>query len=353
MISGDQPPARSHLPIRPDWLARRGEAILDPGQVIIDPHHHLWDHPGNRYLLPDFLADAGSGHRIAGTVYIECGSMYRQDGDPLLRPVGETSFAAGIASAAAAGGRDACRVAAGIVAHVDLLAGDGAARALDAHEAAAGGRLRGVRNISAWHPDPAARGSLADPPPGMLGEPAFRRGFAHLGRRGLAFDAWMYHTQLDELLALARAFPGTRIVLGHAGGAIGIGPYAGRRDEVFAAWRASIRALAACPNVHAKVGGFGMRLYGFGFHELPEPPPSQQLAEAWRPYVDAIVEAFGAHRCMFESNFPVDKAMSSYAATWNAFKRLAAGASAQERADLFAGTAARVYALGHLLSQDA
>jgi L-fuconolactonase len=341
---------RSHLPIRPDWLALGREAVLDPGLPIVDPHHHLWDHPGNRYLVPQFLEDAASGHNIVGTIFIECGSMYRENGQPLMRSVGETEFVSRSAAIADSGG--ACRVAAGIVAHVDLLAGDKVAQILPDHFAAADGRLRGIRNISAWHADPAARGSLADPPEGLLMDASFRRGFSHLSRHGLVFDAWMYHTQLHELYALASAFPDTRIVVNHVGGPIGIGPYAGCRDAVFNDWRTSIRALAACPNVSLKVGGFGMRLFGFDFHEGATPPSSAQMASAWRPYVETSIEVFGTRRCMFESNFPVDKAMGGYAAVWNAFKHLAADYSEDERADVFSRTAAQVYSLSELLHED-
>jgi L-fuconolactonase len=156
----------------------------------------------------------------------------------------------------------------------------------------------------------------------------------------------MYHTQLAELRDLADAFPDTRIVLNHVGGAIGIGPYAARRRHVFAAWSAAIRELSHCPNLHIKLGGLGMRLFGFGFHERDEPPDSATLAAAWRPYIETCVEAFGPQRCMFESNFPVDKASCGYTELWNAFKRITAAWSPSERAALFHDTAARFYRLG-------
>lgn len=342
---GAEPPRRAHLPIRPQWLARRTEPVLEPGLPIIDPHHHLWDHPGNRYLLQEFLADADSGHDIRATVFIECGSMYRPGGDPLLRAIGETEFANGAAAMAASGLYGSCRVGAGLVAYADLLAGDRAGAVLEAQIAAGNGRVRGIRNISAWHKDPAARGSLADPPPGMLLDPSFQRGFSHMARLGLVFDAWMYHTQLSELCVLASRFPDTTIVLNHVGGPIGIGPYADRREQVFQAWRASIGELAAYPNVHLKVGGFGMRLFGFGFQDHELPPLSEELAPAWHPYVDTAIQAFGTNRCMFESNFPVDKAVCSYASVWNTFKRLTAGWSPSEKAAVFSGTASRIYRL--------
>ena len=334
-----------HLPVRHDWLALGREEILEPALPIIDPHHHLWDHPGHRYLLPELLADLGSGHNIVATVFEECRAMYCRDGDPALKPIGETEFVAGVAAMSASGQYGATRICEGIVGYADLNLGTGVRPVLDAQIKAGGGRFRGVRYISAWHDDPAARGSAAEPIPGILMQPKFREGFACLAPLGLVFDAWLYHTQIAEVVDLARAFPQTTIVLNHVGGAIGIGPYVGKEKEVFAAWSAGMKALATCPNVQVKVGGLGMRLFGFKLHEGQLPPTGQQLAEAWRPHVETVIETFGAERCMFESNFPVDKGSCGYASLWNAFKILTKGASATDRAALFSGTAARVYRL--------
>lgn len=334
------PPVR-HPPVRPDWLAQHREAALESALPIIDAHHHLWGAPREPYLLDDYLADAVEGHAIRASVFIECDTHYRGDGDPLYAPLGETAFV--VAAARQAEARGGTRVAAAIVGAADLSAGAAIRPVLEAQVATGEGRFRGIRAISAWHPDPAARGSMATPPPMLLLDPAFRVGFAELAPLGLSFDAWMYHTQLAELRDLADAFPDTRIVLNHLGGAIGIGPYAARRRHVFAAWSAALRELAHCPNVHLKIGGLGMRLFGFGMHERARPPSSQDLAEAWRPTVETAVEAFGARRCMFESNFPVDKAGFGHGVMWNAFKRLTASWSADERRALFHDTAARFY----------
>jgi len=179
----------------------------------------------------------------------------------------------------------------------------------------------------------------------MLADDRFRQGFAVLSRLGLSFDAWLFHPQIDELTDLAHTFLDTRIVLDHVGGPIGIGAYAGQRKEVFARWAASIKELATCRNVYVKLGGLGMRIGGFGFHEQPEPPSSETLADTWRPYIETCIEAFGPSRAMFESNFPVDKGSYRYAVFWNACKLLAKGASEAEKADLFSGTAARFYRL--------
>ena len=327
--------------MRPDWLALRREVALEPDLPIIDAHHHLWGEPRDPYLLDDFLADAGGGHAVRASVFIECDTHYREGGDPLYRPLGETEFAAAAAREAKA--RGGTQVAAAIVGYADLSAGAAIRPVLEAQIEAGQGHFRGIRVMACWHPDPMARGSLATPPPMLMLDPAFRAGFAELAPLGLSFDAWMYHTQLAELRDLADAFPDTPIVLNHVGGAIGIGPYATRGRHVRAAWSAAIRELSHCPNLHVKLGGLGMRLFGFGAHERPEPPGSEELAELWRPMIETVVEAFGADRCMFESNFPVDKAGIGYTTLWNSFKRVTAGWSPAERAALFHGTAARFY----------
>ena len=333
-----------HLPVRPDWLDRRREEIIEPDLPIVDPHHHLVNRPETgRYLLPELLADIGTGHNITASVYLEWLSMYRAEGAVELRPVGEIEFANGVAAMSASGTYGETRVCAGIVGHADLNIGAPIAKVLEAEIAHGGGRFRGIRFITASHPDQAAWGSAIIRPEGLLMDPKLREGFSRLAPLGLSFDAWMYHTQLGELVGLARAFPETPIVLDHVGGAIGLGRYAGRRDEVFAEWGARIRELAACPNVHIKLGGLGMRMFGFTLHTRELPPSSEELAAAWRPYIETCIAAFGPDRAMFESNFPVDKGSCSYAMLWNAFKRITAGCSAAEKQALFAGTATKFY----------
>jgi L-fuconolactonase len=336
-----------HLPVRPDWLAKRQEEILEPALPIVDPHHHLVDRANTgRYLLPELLADTGSGHNIVATVYLEWLSMYRAEGPVPLRPVGEVEFANGVGAIAASETFGKTKVCAGIVGYADLMLGDQVEEVLEAMILAGGGRFRGIRYISASHPDEAARGTSINRPSGLLLNAKVREGFAKLHPLGLSFDAWMYFTQLGELVDLARAFPETPIVLDHVGGPIGIGPYAGKRDDVFTEWKNSITELARCPNVHVKLGGRGMRLFGFDVHAGELPPSSEELATLWRPYIETCIEAFGPARAMFESNFPVDKGSGSYQVFWNAFKRIAAGCSADEKTALFSGTASRFYRLG-------
>ena len=340
-----QPASSPYLPVRDDWLARRTEAILEPDLPIVDPHHHLWDRPNWRYMLDDLLADTNSGHNIVATVFVQCRSMHRADGPEAMKPVGETEFVNGVAAMSASGGFGPTRVCAGIVGHADLRLGGRVREVLEAHIRAGGGRFRGIRHITAWDADPALMNPAYAPPPKLMYDATFREGFAALAPLNLSFDAWLYHPQIEDVTALAQAFPGTQICLNHVGGPLGIGGYAGKRQEVFATWSQSIRALAQCPNVVVKLGGMAMRINGFDFHEKADPPSSETLAAAWKPYVETCIEAFGASRCMFESNFPVDKGSYAYAPFWNACKILASGASEAEKRDLFSGTAKRFYRL--------
>ncbi len=338
----------SHLAVRPEWLARRPEAALEPGLPIIDPHHHLIDRPeSGTYLLPDLLADIGSGgHNIVATVYLEWLSMYRADGPVEMRPVGEIEFANGVAAMCASGNYGKTRACAGIVGHADLALGSKVAKVLEAMIVAGGGRFRGIRHIASMDTDQGHWGATAVRPMGLLRDKTVREGFAQLAPLGLSFDAWVYHPQLGDVVDLARAFPGTPIVLNHVGGPIGLGRYAGKRDDVFADWSARIAELAACPNVHVKLGGLGMKMFGFDVHEGELPPSSERLAALCKPYVETCIAAFGPRRAMFESNFPVDKGSYGYGVYWNACKRLAQGMSAAEKADLFHDTASRFYRLG-------
>ena len=326
------------------WLALVVEDPIDPDLPICDPHHHLWDRPNNRYLLEDLLQDTGGGHHIAQTVFVECSSMYRKDGPEEMRPVGETEFVEGIAAQSASGQHRTTRVAAGIVGFADLTLGTTVMPVLEAHMAASRERFHGIRHASPWDASPDIR-SYRSQPKGLLLDPTFREGFACLQKFGLGFDAWLYHPQLMELTDLARAFPDVSIILDHVGGPLRVGPYAGKSEEVFQAWRRGIVELATCPNVVVKLGGLGMPICGFGWHERTTPPTSVELAEAMAPYYLFCIEKFGVGRCMFESNFPVDKVSCSYTVLWNAFKRISEDLSAEERAALFQGTASRVYRL--------
>ncbi len=328
----------------PDWLARLpAEPILEPDLPIVDAHHHLWHRPDHPYFLPEFLADAGTGHNIQATVFIECRAMYRAAGPEEMRPVGETEFVAGIAAMSASGLYGPTRVAAGIVGYADLRLGGRVEPVLEAHVRAGGGRFCGIRHQASYDADPII--GNGHPAPHLLQRPDFREGLAKLTELGLAFDLWVFHPQLPEAIELANAMPDANLVLGHCGGPLGYGPYAGKTDEVFRSWKSSMTELARCPNVSVKLGGMLMRLAAFDYGTAVAPPDSTELARLWGPYIETCIELFGADRCLFESNFPVEKMGIGYAALWNAFKRIAAGASASEKKALFAGTAERVYAL--------
>jgi predicted TIM-barrel fold metal-dependent hydrolase len=336
--------AYPHPKVRAEWLDLVHEDIIEPDLPIVDPHHHLWhDRPSGRYLMEELLADLTSGHNVVATVFMQCGWMHRKDGPEDFRPVGETEVVNAVAVLSASGAYGHARACAGIVGFADLRSPQLDA-VLQAHVAAGGGRFRGIRHIAAWDDSIIPTTSVV-PPPGLLQDPAFLRGVQRLGQLGFSFDAWLYHPQLNDLLAVARAAPGTPIVIDHVGGPLGGGPFRGQRDAVFKAWAADMKALAACPNVHVKLGGLAMPVNGFDYHNDELPPSSARMAADWAPWFETCIGLFGAQRCMFESNFPVDKGMCGYPVLWNAFKRIAAGASLAEKAALFHDTAARFYRL--------
>ena len=333
-----------------DWLEQVREDALEPDLPIIDTHHHLWDRNGtfiqNRYLMDEIQADLSSGHNVVATVFVECHAMYRADGPPEYAPVGEVEFVNGIAAMSASGGFGPTRVAKAIIGHADLQLGSKARGVLEALQAAAPGRFRGIRHIGAWVDDPAVFTPAYVKGPGLYQDASFREGLAELTSMGLLFETSIRHPQLPEFHEVARAFPDTRMVLNHIGGVVGVGSFAGRREEVFETWREGIQAVGRdCPNVVVKLGALNMTYCGFGWEKRPKPPTSEELCEATRRYYETVIEAFGPERCMFESNFPVDKVSCSYGVLWNSFKRMTSGYSESERAALFHDTAARVYGI--------
>ena len=321
------------------WLRASREEALEPGLRIIDAHHHFSEHWGG-YMPQDLLADS-QGHHIAATVYVQCGWGYRSAGPAALQPVGETESVLAVADAANAR-QDRTRVAAAIVGYADLRLGAEVDAVLTAQIEAGQGRFRGIRNSGAFH-DSFKHGVLPRALKGLYADAAFRQGYARLARHGLSFDAWIYHPQIDEVVDLAHAFPDTPLILDHIGGVLGVAEYAGDADRAWREWLPAMKRLAQCPNVTVKVGGLGTAVFGFDFSARPAPPDSQQLADAWRPLVHGTLELFGTRRCMFESNFPVDRGAAGYGVVWNAFKRLAGGMSAGEKDDLFFGNANRIY----------
>jgi predicted TIM-barrel fold metal-dependent hydrolase len=327
------------------WSRQHEEPVLEPELPFVDAHHHFFDRPDGRYELDELFEDI-AGQNVLATVFVECESKYRALGSDRLRPVGETEYVVGLATDKRTQS-STCRVAAGIIGFADLMLGHAVDEVLAEHVAAARGRFRGIRYRVMW--DPHGTGMFAKGPPryraGIMMDPQFRAGFSRLARFGLVFDTWQYFFQLSELYDLARAFPETTIVVDHVGGTIRVGPYARPNGHLEQTWLDSMRALASLPNVYLKVGGLGMTMYGFGFHEQPIAPNSQQLAKVWRPYFETSVELFGPRRCMLQSNFPADQQSCSYRAIWNAFKLLTKNYSLSERNSLFSDTANKVFRL--------
>ncbi|HEU4651077.1 MAG TPA: amidohydrolase family protein, partial [Croceibacterium sp.] len=267
----------NYLPVREEWLQRHREDVLEPELPIVDAHHHFYDRPGWRYLTDEYRADACSGHRVRASVYMQALTRYRTAGPEALKPVGETEYVATVTQG------NAPRIAAGIVGYADLRLGAAVREVLEAHLEAGLGRFRGVRHLTTWDADASLANPLTAAPAGLLLDGAYRAGLAQLAPLGLSYDAWLFFTQLSELIETAKAFPETTIVVDHCGGVVRIGAYEGREGEVFERWSASMRELARLPNVHVKLGGLGMRINGFGFASGELPPSSEQLAAAWRP----------------------------------------------------------------------
>lgn len=330
-----------------EWLNLTVENAIDPDLPICDPHHHLWDRPNDRYLLNEFLQDAGGGHNIVQTVFVQVSAMYRKYGPQEMKPVGETEFIAGIA-AQSASEEYGNTIIAGIVGFADLTLGSAVAPVLEAHIAASGNRFRGVRHGAAWDASVGSKTWIGPRTPavkGLMSDAKYREGLACLQKHGLSYDAWVHHPQLMELVDLAKGLPDLIIIVNHTGGPLGIGPYAGKRTEVFQDWKRGISALAKYPNVYMKLGGLGVPSRGFGWDGAPKPPGSIELSEQMAPYYRTCIELFGANRCMFESNFPPDKISYSYTVMWNAFKRITKDYSPAERAALFYDTAVKAYRL--------
>ena len=327
-----------------EWYAAVREEIVDPGRPIIDPHHHLWETTSmwGTYVLDDLWADTESGHNIEKTVFIDCRSGYRQDGPEHLKPVGETEFVAGVAAESVK--REGAATIAGIVSHADMLLGEDVQEVLEAHEAAGLGLFRGIRHAGPYD----TTGTLTNAGRGRpcpYGEDEFRVGVRTLGRLGYTYDTWHFYHQNRDYLALAQAVPDTTMVLDHFGTPLGVGAYAGRQEEIFAQWKDDIAAIAGCPNVVAKLGGLAMPDNGFGWEQRDRPPTSDEFVAAQRRYYLHTIECFGPDRCMFESNFPVDRLSISYHVMWNGMKKIVADFSQDEKDAMFYGTAARVYRL--------
>jgi len=322
------------------WLDSVVEDVVDADAPIVDPHHHLWPAGGSLpYGLAELEADLGSGHNVVDTVFVECGAAYDRGAGDALAPVGETTFVTGEAE------RSGRQVMGGIVAHADLRDASNLDAVFDAHEAAGHGRFRGIRHAGSHALHPEVLTIPGGAPAGLYADQDFRAGVARLGERGLTYDTWHYHYQNRDFLDLARSVPSTTMVLDHFGTPLGVGPYESQREQIFEQWKSDIADIAACENVVAKIGGLAMPDNGFGWHTAERPPTSDEFIEAQGRYYLHTIEQFGPERCMFESNFPVDRFSLSYRTVWNAFKKLVADFSADERDAMLRGTATRIYRL--------
>ena len=331
-----------------DWLALTEEPTLEPELPICDPHHHFWDFrtervPYQRYLLHELSADINSGHNVQSTVFIEARSMYRSSGPEEMRPVGEVEFVQGLAAASASGLYGDGRAAAALVGRANLHLGQQVKPVLEALQTASPNRFRGIRHSVTWDPNPEVENTAAHATQGQLASDKFRAGAQVLANMGLSFEAWLYSPQILELADFANAVPNLTIILNHIGGLLRVGPYANHDSEVLAAWRRGIEAVAKCPNIHMKLGGIGMPRAGFDWHTRQTPIGSEELAAEISPYLDYCISQFGPDRCMFESNFPVDKVSYSYNILYNAFKRASSSYSKSERAAMFHDTASLLY----------
>lgn len=328
-------------PPNQEWLDQVREPIIDPDRPIVDPHHHLWRSPDWTYVLEHLWADTGSGHNITKTVFLECRASYHTNGPEHLKPVGETVFVEEMASES----RDAPgSEIAGIVAHADLT-NPHLDEVLDAHEAAGKGLFKGIRHSIARDPHPEHLAIPGRGAEGLSTNSAFRQGLARLGERNLLYETWLYHHQILDFKDLANAAPDTTIVLDHCGTPIGVGPYADQREEIFTQWKEDIARVAECSNVVAKLGGLAMPDNGFGWDKRDLPASSDEFVEAQAPYYHHMIKCFGHERCMFESNFPVDRTSISYHVLWNGLKKIAASYGEEEQTAMFSETATRVYNL--------
>jgi predicted TIM-barrel fold metal-dependent hydrolase len=333
------------------WLDQISEEIIDHDIEIVDPHHHLWPGPPrtegvnaeNRYLLEDLWKDTESGHKVLKTVFVECGQGYFEHGPEAMKPVGETKFVIEVADEATLDTSKA--QIEGIVGHADMMLGSSAREVLEAHVEEGKGRFKGIRHGASWDESEEIRNSHSIPIRHIYLDSKFQQGIEQLDALNLTLDAWNYHKQIKELTELAKCFPNLKIVQNHFGGPLGIGPYKNIREEVFSEWKDSISELAERENVYIKLGGLAMPINGWGWHKRDLPTTSEELLENHGKYYMHAINSFGVKRCMFESNFPVDKRSISYPVLWNGFKRVVRDCFLEEKEFLFSKTATEFYSL--------
>ena len=336
-----------HLPVRQEWLNQLIEDPILPNIPIIDPHHHLWDVGFGRYYIEELLEDINSsGHNIVSTVYIMSSSntkIYSKDGLEEFKPLTEIEFATSEGKRADLIPNNRVKVNASIVGSVDLTYGNKLQPVLEKAVNISEGRFKGIRMLLASHTDPRISSGAVKSDLGLMLHPNFIDGAKCVQDANLSLDFWIYHTQLNEMEKIARALPDLTIILNHIGGPIHIGEYEGKQAATHREWRSAMMRLSRIPNINVKLGGLGMAVNGAKFHNSKFPPNSVQLSDVWKPWIYETIDMFGFDRCMFESNFPVDKGSCSYGALWNAFKIIAKDMSDDEINKLFSKNAAKIY----------
>tara|TARA_B100000575_G_scaffold63414_1_gene48476 strand:- start:395 stop:1435 length:1041 start_codon:yes stop_codon:yes gene_type:complete len=335
-----------------DWLKKIREDVIDPEQRIIDPHHHLWPKTNEgsanvkrlrlyNYMLEDFWQDTSSGHNVTDSVYIECSEFFWNSEKEHLNPVGETEHIKGLAQLSQ---KNSTKTSiSGIIGHANLLLGKDVNEVLERHIDIGGNLFKGIRHAGSWDPSDKINNSHHNPPRDMYLMKEFGEGVKALRNKSLVFEAWQYHHQLTQVVHLARNNPDLVIVLDHFSGPLGVGSYATKKEEVYDNWKKDLKELSRCDNVIAKLGGLAMPVNGLGFETNPNPPTSNEFMSIQRQFYLTTIDFFGTERCMFESNFPVDKYSVSYHVLWNAFKNLVKDFSQTEKDHLFFKTASNVY----------
>jgi predicted TIM-barrel fold metal-dependent hydrolase len=320
----------------------QAEAILNKNLEICDAHHHIWDFPNSKYLAEELLEDLLCGHNITSSIYMECGYGYDQTLPKHLAPIGETrlidQFADDVLSRT--NGRiHACKA---IVGYADLSRGDSVKEVLECHLEQSE-RFVGIRHATGWDSDTKIRNAHTHPSEGLMLTSNFVDGIRSLAHLNLTFDAWLYHPQIIELVELSKKVPHQKIILDHVGGILGIASYSSQTKEIFNQWKNDISLAAEQENIFVKLGGLAMSICGMGFNKREKPATLDELTQVTAPYYSHVIDKFGVNRCMFESNFPVDKVGVSYKTLWNSFKYLTKSFSDSEKKALFKGTAEKTY----------
>tara|TARA_B100001142_G_scaffold213228_1_gene211339 strand:+ start:1885 stop:2913 length:1029 start_codon:yes stop_codon:yes gene_type:complete len=329
-----------------DWLAQVKEEIINPELPIIDPHHHLWNGDNQLassfpYLIDNLSEDTNSGHNIVGTIFMECAQGYYHEGEDKYKPIGETEYVMKVIKDSKKTSNSANII--GIISFADLMLGSEVKDVLNQHILIGEGLFKGIRHAAGWDQSNEIHNSHSNPIKNIYYDPSFRKGAEELIKLNLTFDAWHYHNQISDLSIFAKDYPELTIIHDHFGGPLGVGPYQGKKQEIFKKWKDDISQLSENKNVHSKLGGLAMPVNGWNFHKQDKPATSDQIIEMHYDYYLHAIECFGVDRCMFESNFPVDRRSISYHVLWNAFKKMVSNYSNEDKNKLFFQNAKDIY----------